>query len=55
MKSLLKCILKKHYDRQLEADQNEFIETHYREVENMYQKMRGWRSEEHTSELQSRE
>ena len=31
MKSLLKCILKKHYDRQLEADQNEFIETHYRE------------------------
>ena len=42
MKSLLKCILKKHYDRQLEADQNEFIETHYREVENMYQKMRGY-------------
>ena len=47
MKSLLKCILKKHYDRQLEADQNEFIETHYREVENMYQKMRGWRHDYH--------
>lgn len=38
---------KKHYDRQLEADQNEFIETHYREVENMYQKMRGWRHDYH--------
>lgn len=47
MKSLLKCILKKHYDRQLEANQNEFIETHYREVENMYQKMRGWRHDYH--------
>lgn len=47
MKSLLKCILKKHYGRQLEADQNEFIETHYREVENMYQKMRGWRHDYH--------
>ena len=47
MKSLLKRILKKHYDRQLEAGQNEFIETHYREVENMYQNMRGWRHDYH--------
>ena len=30
-------------DRQIAAYQQELIETHFREVENMYQKMRGWR------------
>ncbi len=30
-------------DRQIAAYQNELIETHYREVENMYRQMRGWR------------
>lgn len=29
--------------RQIAAYQNELAETHYREVENMYQQMRGWR------------
>ena len=31
----------------LKPTKNEFIETHYREVENMYQKMRGWRHDYH--------
>ena len=30
-------------DRQLAAYQRELIDTHYREVENMYRQMRGWR------------
>ena len=30
-------------DRQLAAYQRELIETHYREVENMYRQIRGWR------------
>ena len=35
--------LSKPVDRQLERYQRELIETHYREVENMYRQMRGWR------------
>ena len=35
--------LSKRVDRQLERYQRELIETHYREVENMYRQMRGWR------------
>ncbi|MCC8106821.1 MAG: GHKL domain-containing protein [Clostridiales bacterium] len=35
--------LDKKIDKRLAAYQQELIETHYREVENMYQKMRGWR------------
>lgn len=30
-------------DRKIEAYQQELIETHYREVDNMYRQMRGWR------------
>ncbi len=30
-------------DRQIASYQHELIETHYREVENMYRQMRGWR------------
>lgn len=30
-------------DRQIAAYQKELLETHFREVENMYQQMRGWR------------
>ena len=30
-------------DRRLAAYQRELIETHYREVDNMYRQMRGWR------------
>ena len=30
-------------DRQLQAYQQELIETHYREVDNMYKQIRGWR------------
>lgn len=33
----------KRVDRQLQAYQQELIETHYREVENMYRQIRGWR------------
>ena len=33
----------KRVDRQLQAYQQELIETHYREVDNMYKQIRGWR------------
>ncbi len=35
--------LSKRIDKQLELYQRELIETHYREVENMYRQVRGWR------------
>lgn len=35
--------LEKKIDHQLAAYQRELIETHYREVENMYRQIRGWR------------
>ena len=35
--------LSKWIDRRIEAYQRELIETHYREVENMYRQIRGWR------------
>ena len=35
--------LDKRLDRRIAAYQQELIETHYREVENMYRQMRGWR------------
>ena len=35
--------LSKRIDRRLAAYQQELIETHYREVENMYRQIRGWR------------
>ena len=33
----------KQIDKRIAAYQRELIETHYREVENMYRQMRGWR------------
>ena len=30
-------------DHRIEAYQRELIETHYKEVDNMYRQMRGWR------------
>lgn len=36
-------ILSKYVDKRLAAYQQELIETHYREVENMYRQVRGWR------------
>ena len=33
----------KRIDRQLAAYQQELVETHYREVDNMYRQIRGWR------------
>ena len=36
-------LFSKHIDRQLEAYQQELVETHYREVDNMYRQIRGWR------------
>lgn len=35
--------LSKRMDRQIEAYQRELIDTHYREVDNMYRQIRGWR------------
>ena len=35
--------LSKRIDKQLASYQQELIETHYREVENMYRQVRGWR------------
>ena len=36
-------LFSKRIDRQLAAYQRELIETHYREVDNMYRQIRGWR------------
>lgn len=36
-------IISKYIDRRIAAYQHELIETHYREVENMYRQVRGWR------------
>ena len=36
-------LLSKRIDQRIAAYQRELIETHYAEVENMYNKMRGWR------------
>lgn len=36
-------IFSKKIDNQIELYQRELIETHYKEVDNMYRKMRGWR------------
>lgn len=33
----------KHIDKKIAAYQHELIETHYREVDNMYRQIRGWR------------
>ena len=33
----------KKIDNQIELYQRELVETHYKEVDNMYKKMRGWR------------
>ena len=33
----------KRIDKELAAYQQELIETHYHEVDNMYQQIRGWR------------
>lgn len=33
----------KHIEKQIEDYQQELIETHYREVDNMYRQIRGWR------------
>ena len=35
--------ISKHIDKRIAAYQRELIETHYREVENMYRQIRGWR------------
>ena len=36
-------LLSKYINKQLSSYQNELIQTHYAEVENMYQQVRGWR------------
>ena len=36
-------LLSKRMDRKIDAYQRELIETHYREVDNMYRQIRGWR------------
>ena len=37
----------KQIDKRIAAYQRELIETHYREVENMYRQIRGWRPQPH--------
>ena len=36
-------LLSKKMNRQVETYQQELVQTHYQEVENMYRQMRGWR------------
>ena len=36
-------LFSKWIDRRLASYQRELIETHYREVDNMYRQIRGWR------------
>jgi sensor histidine kinase regulating citrate/malate metabolism len=36
-------LFSRHIDKQIESYQHELIETHYREVDNMYRQIRGWR------------
>lgn len=38
----------KKIDKQIASYQQELIETHYREVDNMYRQMRGWRHDYHS-------
>lgn len=36
-------LLSRKIEKQIDSYQHELVETHYREVENMYRRMRGWR------------
>ena len=36
-------LVSRRIDKKLEAYQRELVDTHYKEVENMYRQMRGWR------------
>ena len=36
-------LFSRRVDKQLEAYQRELVDTHYKEVENMYRQIRGWR------------
>ena len=36
-------LFSRRVDKQLEAYQRELVDTHYKEVDNMYRQMRGWR------------
>lgn len=36
-------LFSKRIEKQIESYQHELIETHYREVDNMYRQIRGWR------------
>lgn len=38
-------IFKRKIDREVSVYQRELVETHYKEVENMYKQMRGWRND----------
>ena len=40
-------LLSKKMNRQVETYQQELVQTHYQEVENMYRQMRGWRHDYH--------
>lgn len=40
---LIKLAFKRYSERKLESYQNDLLEKHYNEVENMYRQMRGWR------------
>lgn len=40
---IIKFAVKRYSEKKLESYQNDLLEKHYNEVENMYKKMRGWR------------
>ncbi|MGN0448538.1 MAG: sensor histidine kinase [Acutalibacteraceae bacterium] len=40
---LIKFAVKRYSEKKLESYQNDLLEKHYNEVENMYRQMRGWR------------
>ena len=39
-------LFSKRIEKQIESYQHELIETHYREVDNMYRQIRGWRHDD---------
>ena len=41
-------LLSRKIEKQIDSYQQELVETHYREVDNMYRSMRGWRHDLHS-------
>lgn len=43
--SIISGLISKMADKRIAVYQTELIQTHYREVDNMYRQMRGWRND----------